>query len=167
MIARNQRGSRIASWRDTELESDFGFSPQRTYLVPNFPRIRFPVKRATHCRAMSSKHKEPWRRTDMRHRRLVSSQALSGFFVWSKSLILKEVVGAKGFEPSTSRSRTRLSENLKPCRCRAYEPGPLQKPPSVVTNVPHAFTVKANRIRGVANAPVPDCSSTSAESSEA
>src|SRR6266568_5879515 len=33
-----------------------------------------------------------------------------------------EVVGANGFEPSTSWSRTRESENLKPCGCRTYKP---------------------------------------------
>jgi hypothetical protein len=42
-------------------------------------------------------------------------QALSGFFVWSKSRILKEVVGAKGFEPSTSWSRTSGKNHISRC----------------------------------------------------
>ena len=33
-----------------------------------------------------------------------------------------EVVGANGFEPSTSWSRTGESKNLKPCGCRTYKP---------------------------------------------
>jgi hypothetical protein len=37
-----------------------------------------------------------------------------------------EVVGAKGFEPSTSWSRTRESKILKPCRCRTYGPSGSQ-----------------------------------------
>jgi len=64
---------------------------------------------------MNPKKNERSRRTEMRQERSVSSQALSGFFVWSKSLILKEVVGAKGFEPSTSWSRT--SGNNHRSRC--------------------------------------------------
>jgi hypothetical protein len=49
---------------------------------------------------MNSKNKERLRPTGMRQECLVSSQALSGFFMWSKSLTLKEVVGASGFEPT-------------------------------------------------------------------
>jgi hypothetical protein len=48
---------------------------------------------------MNSKNKERSRPTGMSQEGLVPSQPLSGLFVWSKSLILKEVVGAKGFEP--------------------------------------------------------------------
>ena len=43
----------------------------------------------------------------------------------------EEVVGAKGFEPSTSRSRTRESKILKSCRCRTYGPSDSQNLPSV------------------------------------
>jgi hypothetical protein len=41
------------------------------------------------------------------------------------------VVGAKGFEPSTSWSRTRESKILKSCRCRTYAPNKLQNLPSI------------------------------------
>ena len=51
------------------------------------------------------------------------------------------MVGANGFEPSTSWSRTRESKNLKPCRCRTYVRSLLQNPPSVVPLVPHGLTV--------------------------
>ena len=51
--------------------------------------------------------------------------------------LLKRLVGASGFEPPTSWSRTRMSENLKPCGCRAYVVEPLQNPPSVVPHVTH------------------------------
>ncbi len=43
----------------------------------------------------------------------------------------EKVVGAKGFEPSTSWSRTRVSENLRSCWCRTYDPPTLQYLPSV------------------------------------
>jgi ABC-type amino acid transport substrate-binding protein len=46
-------------------------------------------------------------------------QAVSGYKSVCKLLVLKEVVGAKGFEPSTSWSRTGSFENPKSCRwCR-------------------------------------------------
>jgi hypothetical protein len=48
-----------------------------------------------------------------------------------KLLILREMVGAKGFEPSTSWSRTRESKILKPCRCRTYGLSRSQNLPSV------------------------------------
>jgi hypothetical protein len=76
MIVRDQRSSRIVSWQDTELELNFCFSPQRTDPVPNFPRIGFPVKRISRCKAMNSKNKERSSPTDMRQERLVSDQAL-------------------------------------------------------------------------------------------
>src|SRR6266852_8531756 len=41
------------------------------------------------------------------------------------------MVGAKGFEPSTSWSRTRKSENLKPCGCRTYKPHHPKNPASI------------------------------------
>jgi len=47
------------------------------------------------------------------------------------------VVGAKGFEPSTSWSRTRVSENLMSFRCRTYGSIALQNPPSVGTHGTH------------------------------
>ena len=42
-------------------------------------------------------------------------------------------------EAGTSWSRTSVSKNLKPCRCRTYVRSLLQNPPSVVPYVPHAF----------------------------
>ena len=59
---------------------------------------------------------------------------------------LKRVVGANGFEPSTSWSRTRESKNLKPCRCRTYVRSLLQNPPSVVPLVPHGLTVASDSL---------------------
>jgi hypothetical protein len=44
------------------------------------------------------------------------------------------MVGAKGFEPSTSWSRTSRPENLKPGWCRAYDPNSFQNLPSVGTH---------------------------------
>src|SRR6266849_1465833 len=42
-----------------------------------------------------------------------------------------KMVGANGFEPSTSWSRTRKSENLKPCGCRTYKPHHPKNPASI------------------------------------
>ena len=41
------------------------------------------------------------------------------------------MVGANGFEPSTSWSRTGESENLKPCGCRTYKPHYAKNPASI------------------------------------
>jgi hypothetical protein len=55
----------------------------------------------------------------------------ASFLVRCKLLDLNKLVGANGFEPSTSWSRTSGLENLKSCRCRAYDPNSLQNLPSV------------------------------------
>ena len=41
------------------------------------------------------------------------------------------MVGANGFEPSTSWSRTGESNNLKPCGCRTYKPHHPKNPASI------------------------------------
>jgi len=57
------------------------------------------------------------------------------FFVWSKSLILKEVVGAKGFEPSTSWSRTMKLNSINASSGVAYGTRSVNSPPFVVPNL--------------------------------
>src|SRR5258708_8064237 len=59
-----------------------------------------------------------------------------------------EVVGAKGFEPSTSWSRTRASKNLKSYRCRTYHPDTLQNLPSVGPHGTQAFGLMDGSRRG-------------------
>src|SRR5262249_38167778 len=56
-----------------------------------------------------------------------------------------KVVGANGFEPSTSWSRTRGSKFLKPCRCRAYDPYSSQNLPLVGPHGPHVAWLTARR----------------------
>jgi hypothetical protein len=50
------------------------------------------------------------------------------------------MVGAKGFEPSTSGSRTRESNIPKSCRCRTYGPSARKTCPQLVHMV-HAVRV--------------------------
>jgi hypothetical protein len=90
---------------------------------------------------MNSKDKERLCPTGLRKDCLVSNQALSGFFVRSRSLIQKEVVGASGFEPPTSWSRTGKLDNLKPCGCRAYKLHHDKILPSLV----HKWSTTENR----------------------
>ena len=118
MVARNERSSRMTSWRKAGFEPGFLiFFFQKPDRVPTFSKNGLSVKRTVRCKAMNSKNKERLRPTGMKQRCLVSSQAPSGFFVWSKSLIL--MVGASGFEPPTSWSRRRRRHKSK-CRfwCR-------------------------------------------------
>jgi hypothetical protein len=57
----------------------------------------------------------------------------SGIMIMSNPMKTREkVVGAKGFEPSTSWSRTREAKILKPCRCRTYDPSGSQNLPQLV-----------------------------------
>ena len=58
------------------------------------------------------------------------------------------MVGAKGFEPSTSWSRTRVSENLKSCWCRTYGPNTLQNLPSIGPHGTQAFGLMDGTRRG-------------------
>jgi hypothetical protein len=57
------------------------------------------------------------------------------------------MVGAKGFEPSTSWSRTTESKILKPCKCRTYDPSSSQNLPSVGPHgtQAHSLTVETRR----------------------
>jgi hypothetical protein len=52
---------------------------------------------------------------------LVRDQAVSEYICVCKLLVLKEMVGAKGFEPSTSWSRNRVPKILKALSGVAYE----------------------------------------------
>src|SRR6266851_6359086 len=59
------------------------------------------------------------------------------------------MVGANGFEPSTSWSRTRKSENLKPCGCRTYKPHHPKNPASIGPQSPQrnlARIIAAGRV---------------------
>jgi hypothetical protein len=47
------------------------------------------------------------------------------------------LVGASGFEPPASWSRTGKLKNLKPCRCRAYNDQALQNPALIGPHGPH------------------------------
>src|SRR5690242_13091003 len=119
MVAGNERSSRMTSWQNAGFGPDFLIVFfQKPDPVLTFSKNRLSVKRTFRCKAMISNNKERLRPTGMRQRCLVSSQALPGFFVWSRSLDLKEVVGAKGFEPSTSWSRTNRASQaaLRPDR---------------------------------------------------
>ena len=64
---------------------------------------------------------------------LVLSQALFDLFRCCKSLT-KGLVGASGFEPPTSWSRTGESENLKPCGYRTYKPRHAKTPALIGTH---------------------------------
>jgi len=56
-----------------------------------------------------------------------------------------EVVGASGFEPPTSWSRTREAETPKPCGCRTYEPRHPKILPKLVHLV-HKFSAASNYV---------------------
>ena|ERR1700746_912652 len=51
-----------------------------------------------------------------------------------------EVVGANGFEPSTSWSRTGVSKNLKPCGCRTYKHRHPKNPASIGPHLVHNYS---------------------------
>ena len=59
---------------------------------------------------------------------------------------LREIGQADGFELSTSWSRTREFEILKPCLCRTSVPKVLQNPSSVVPLVPHHLIVASESL---------------------
>jgi hypothetical protein len=81
MLAGNQRSSTIRISRDAERELGFGFSSQKADLVPIVPRIRFPVKRGSLCKAMNSKDKKRLSPTRTREERLVWYQARIALFL--------------------------------------------------------------------------------------
>ncbi len=58
------------------------------------------------------------------------------------------MVGANGFEPSTSWSRTRKSENLKPCGCRTYKPHHPKILPQLVHKVHSVKRASTKDYRG-------------------
>jgi hypothetical protein len=64
-------------------------------------------------------------------------QAVRHYMCACKLLVLKGVVGANGFEPSTSWSRDRRSKNLKPCGCCIYKPYQPKNPASVGPRLVH------------------------------
>ena len=56
-------------------------------------------------KTLDSDEKDWLRAGDLKKECLAHNQNAFGFFVYCKLLVLKEVVGANGFEPSTSWSR--------------------------------------------------------------
>ena len=67
------------------------------------------------------------RRTCWSTKRRCNSNCKAGFWEWSGRMDLNH--RPPGPEPGSRWT-------LKPCRCRAYAPRPLQDPPSIVTHVP-------------------------------
>ena len=69
-------------------------------------------------KTLDSDEKDWLRAGDLKKECLAHNQNAFGFFVYCKLLVLKEVVGANGFEPSTSWSRTRRASQaaLRPDR---------------------------------------------------
>jgi len=76
---------------------------------------------------------------------LVLHQVVFRSFTYSKLLVSKEVVGANGFEPSTSWSRTSASQILNALSGVAYGTESLISPLLVVPNLSLVHTPGSNR----------------------